>query len=288
MTSAPTAEDHAEVAAIVQNASTSFFGAMRMLPLERRQAIYAVYAFCRVVDDIADDDDILPEKRKIGLDEWRARISAVYSGKADDAISKVLAFCAPIFALNQADFIAVIDGMQMDTIEEIVAPDRATFELYCDRVACAVGRLCVKIFGETSERGIELANAQGRALQITNILRDVHEDADRGRFYLPNDLLKTNDILSSTPREIIAHPNYVRVWRDMASEAASWFATADSIMGQCDPKTMRPSRIMLEVYRRNLHRMMALSDAQIVDASFSKRLVKGWEKALIAFRYGFF
>ena len=288
MTSAPTAEDHAEVAAIVQNASTSFFGAMRMLPLERRRAIFGVYAYCRVVDDIADDDDIPPEYRKKGLDEWRARIADVYAGQADNAISKVLVKSAPEFDLNKEDFIAVIDGMEMDTMETIVAPDRATFELYCDRVACAVGRLCVKIFGEPSARGIELANAQGRALQITNILRDVHEDAERGRIYLPQDVLKDHGITTTEPQEILAHPNYVSVWRTLADEAANWFTNADKIMAQCNAKAMRPSRIMLEVYRRNLQRMMALTDQQIADPAFSKRLVKGWEKALIAVRYGLF
>ncbi len=281
-------DDHAEVAEIVRQASTSFFGAMRILPLVRRQAIFAVYAFCRVVDDIADDDDLSPEIRQKGLEEWRGRIDAVYEGAPEGAIARVLSASVRQYGLEKDDFLAVIDGMEMDTVAAIMAPERDIFELYCDRVACAVGRLCVRIFGETSTHGRDLANAQGRALQITNILRDVHEDAERGRLYLPRDLLVAQGISATSPQDVITNPNYVKVWRELASEAQNWFAQTDTILRNCDRKATRPSRIMLEVYRRVLERMMQLSDAEIADPAVSKRLVSGREKLLIALRYGLF
>jgi squalene synthase HpnD len=288
MNQALRADDHAQVAKIVRQASTSFFGAMRILPIARRQAIFAVYAFCREVDDIADDDTLPPETRQAGLEHWRQKIEAVYAGDPDGAITRVLADNVAQYGLEQSDFAAVIDGMEMDTEAAIMAPDRKTFELYCDRVACAVGRLCVRIFGETSAHGRELANAQGRALQITNILRDVHEDAERGRVYLPEDLLKAQGISAKSPQDVLNHPAYVKVWRTLASEAQGWFSETDAILRRCDRKVVKPSRIMLEVYRRVLQRMIQLSDAEIADTSVSKRLVSNREKLLIALRYGLF
>ncbi|MGI9481227.1 MAG: presqualene diphosphate synthase HpnD [Hyphomicrobiales bacterium] len=288
ITTAPSSDDHAHVAGIVRQASTSFFGAMRILPLPRRQAIFAVYAFCREVDDIADDDDLSLKQRKARLAAWRNRIDGIFAGAPDGPISRVLVKAVGTFELERDDFLAVIDGMEMDTSSVIVAPDRHTFELYCDRVACAVGRLCVKIFGEGGARGRELANAQGRALQITNILRDVHEDAGRGRLYLPADILEENGIKASSPEEALTHPNYVMAWRALADEAAGWFSTTDKVLAQCNRKTTKPSRIMLEVYRRSLERMMALPDEDIANPAISKRLVGSREKLLIALRYGLF
>jgi hypothetical protein len=131
--------DLATVAALVRRSGTSFYHGMRVLPPERRAAMYAIYAFCRRVDDIADEPGAFAAKLP-QLAAWRARVAGLYCGAADDAETRVLRAAVQRFGLREADFLAVIDGMQMDAEQVIVAPDLATLDLYCDRVAAAVGR----------------------------------------------------------------------------------------------------------------------------------------------------
>ena len=278
--------DRQEIARQVRAASTSFYGAMRMLPQAKREAIFAVYAFCRAVDDIADDDGGRTEERLRQLGVWRQDIAALYQRRPTTLITRALAVPVQTFGLREADFIAVIDGMEMDARGPIVAPDMATLDLYCDRVACAVGRLCVCIFGEPGEAGQTVAQHLGRALQLTNIIRDVAEDADIGRLYLPAERLRFHNIMFAAPSDVIKHANYPGLWREMAGLAGESFASAEAALAACDRSKMRPARIMLEVYKRNLARMTALSDAEIADPAVPKRLVSKPEKLFIALRYG--
>jgi phytoene/squalene synthetase len=157
---------------------SSFYAAMRILPPRQREAMYAVYGFCRAVDDIADEAGPRPE-RLAGLDRWRRDIDRLYSDGGETELTEGLRGPVEAFGLEQADFLAVIDGMEMDTRRDIRAPDWQELDLYCDRVASAVGRLCVKIFGIDDGSGLPLAYHLGRALQMTNILRDLDEDAVR-------------------------------------------------------------------------------------------------------------
>jgi len=279
--------DRQEIARRVLAASTSFYWAMRLLPADRRAAIFAVYAFCRTVDDIADDD---PDRarRQAGLAEWRREVDAIYAGKPRHLIARALLAGVQSFGLRRADLLAIIDGMEMDADGPIVAPDRATLDLYCDRVASAVGRLCVSIFGEPGDAGMAVAHHLGRALQLANIARDVDEDARIGRVYLPRDLLERHGIPATPPLGIMAHPAFPKAWREFAALAAAAFASSEEALKRCDRRAMRPARIMMEVYRRNLLRMMALSDSAVADPAVSKRLVGKTEMLAIALRYGLF
>src|SRR3978361_1778607 len=137
------------VEAIVRSAGTSFYHGMRLLPPDRRHAMYAIYAFCRIVDDIADEAGT-PQEKRLGLSAWRDNIAALYEGRAEGPVTRVLAAAVPRFQLRAEDFLAVIDGMQTDAETVVVAPEMATLDLYCDRVASAVGRLSVRAFGEAS------------------------------------------------------------------------------------------------------------------------------------------
>jgi phytoene synthase len=184
-----TPDDLQAVEAIVRRAGTSFYRGMRILPPDRRMAMYAIYAFCRLVDDVADEPAPMEAKRA-GLQSWREMIAAVFGGRGADAVTRVLVPAVDRFALRQEDFLAVIDGMEMDAATEIVAPDWPTLDLYCDRVAAAVGRLSVRAFGDSSAKADEVAFNLGRALQLTNILRDIAEDAGRNRLYLPREWLE--------------------------------------------------------------------------------------------------
>ncbi|MGH6771364.1 MAG: squalene/phytoene synthase family protein, partial [Xanthobacteraceae bacterium] len=178
---------------------------MRILPSEQREAMFEVYGFCRRVDDIADSTAPRPA-RLAQLGEWRDEINDLYDGRVGAKVSG-LAAPARKFDLAREDFLAVIDGMEMDAREDIRAPSFATLDLYCDRVASAVGRLSVRVFGVARDDGKLLSHHLGRALQLTNILRDLDEDAGIGRLYLPREALEQAGIHSTDPATALRSPN---------------------------------------------------------------------------------
>ncbi len=274
--------DRDAIAKKVKKASSSFYWAMRILQKPKREAIFAVYAFCRAVDDVADGNIPLEVKRK-ALASWRDEINALY-GFGQNKYTIVQALKQPVedFNLQQDDFLAVIDGMQMDADGPIIAPSREVLDLYCDRVAAAVGRLCVAIFGEPGEKGQIVAYHQGRALQLTNILRDIAEDVDDGRLYLPKEYLEAHGIDYSDLQNVMGQKGFVALWRQMAQEAEAEYDKTYAALAKCDSKKMRASYIMADIYHANLIRMIALSDDQIADPKFNKRLVGKVEKLAIA------
>jgi phytoene synthase len=181
---------------------SSFYAAMRILPHDQREAMFQIYSFCRQVDDIADSDGPRPE-RLAALQQWRDDIDALYRGNPPPRLRDYAA-SVKTFGLKREDFLAIVDGMEMDVPQDIRAPDMATLDLYCDRVASAVGRLSVRVFGLPEDDGIRLAYHLGRALQLTNILRDIDEDAGLGRLYLPRESLLLAGITSDNPQKVIA------------------------------------------------------------------------------------
>jgi phytoene synthase len=217
--------------------------------------MFEIYAFCRAVDDIADGDAPRPQ-RVIGLNAWRRDIAACYAGAAPPAL-QALAAEIRRFGLAEADFVAVIDGMQMDAVADICAPDDATLDLYCDRVASAVGRLAVRVFGLDDDIGPALAHHLGRALQLTNILRDVDEDAGLGRVYLPAQALAAAGIPLGSPREIVGHPALGQACAVVAQQAQGHYDRALAIMARCPRRLVRSPRIMAAVYHRVLTRLLA-------------------------------
>jgi len=247
------AADLAVVEQIVRRAGTSFYRGMKVLPRDRRAAMYAIYAFCRLVDDVADEPADLADKLD-GLAQWRERIEAVYAGRASDAVTRVLLLAVPRYGLRQEDFVAVIDGMAMDTATAIVAPALETLDLYCDRVAAAVGRLSVRAFGDGSAEADEVAWHLGRALQLTNILRDVAEDATRGRLYLPREWLDEAGV-APEPEAALRHPALPALCGRMAATAHRHFAQAEAAMARCVPRAMKPARLMGATYAALLDRM---------------------------------
>lgn len=234
------------VEAMVRSAGTSFYRGMRVLPPARRQAMYGIYAFCRIVDDIADEAGALPDKFR-RLARWRERVAGLYRGEADGPVTQVLLAAVERFQLREADFVAVIDGMRMDAETVIVAPDLATLDLYCDRVASAVGRLSVRAFGDSSAAADAVARSLGRALQLTNILRDLQEDAERGRLYLPAEYLDQAGV-PHDPAAALASPALPAVCRRLAEDARGHFRDAEAHMANCDAAAMKPARLMGATY----------------------------------------
>ena len=244
-----------EVAAAEAKArSSSFYAGMRVLPQAERSAMFAIYAFCRAVDDIADEEGIDPAVRRADLNQWRIDIAALYNG-GDPGRAAFLAPAVQRFGLRQPDFQAVIDGMQMDVDETIVAPDFAKLDLYCDRVASAVGRLSIKAFGMDEGPGDELAHHLGRALQITNILRDLDEDAGIGRLYMAREWLERAGATTHDPVSIVADPALDAAARIGAALAHQHYAEADRIMATRPRGRLVAPRLMSAVYGAILRRM---------------------------------
>jgi phytoene synthase len=272
--------DLAAVTALVRAAGTSFYRGMRVLPPDRRHAMYAIYGFCRIVDDIADADTDFARKRP-ALDAWRARVAGLWRGETDGPVTRVLARAVAVFPLRQADFEAVIDGMQMDAETAIVAPDLATLDRYCDLVAAAVGRLSVRAFGDASAAADEVAYHLGRALQLTNILRDLAEDAARGRLYLPREWLAAEGV-PAAPGPALAHPALGAVCARVVRLAHEHFGAAAAAMRRCDRRAMRPARLMGATYAALLGR---LERRGWRDLDTPARLPK-WQKLWLALRHG--
>jgi phytoene synthase len=236
---------------------SSFYLAMRLMPPTQRQAMFEIYSFCRAVDDIADDGG--PHEAALaGLQRWRDDLAALYAGSAPARLSS-LAEAVSQFALSQEDFLAVIDGMEMD-VERTVgagATDWATLDLYCDRVASAVGRLSAPVFGMNAADGVALAHHLGRALQLTNILRDIDEDADIDRLYLPVEALRDADVEARGAKATINHPNIEKACLVVAARARQHFAAAQQIFDRTPSAVARTPRIMGEAYRHILDRLTA-------------------------------
>jgi len=235
---------------------SSFYLAMRILPPERRQAMYEVYAFCRAVDDIADDGGARAGRITM-LNRWRADLARLYAGKGTTALTEGLAAPIRTFGLKQEDFLAVIAGMEMDVRRDIHAPDWEALDLYCDRVASAVGRLSIKIFGIEEEKGRLLSHHLGRALQMTNILRDLDQDAEMGRLYLPKELLANASIAGEDIGTVLSHPRLGEACAALTARARRHFGEAASVMARCERRSVRSPRIMASVYRALLEKLVS-------------------------------
>ena len=235
---------------------SSFYLAMRILPKPQRQAMYEVYSFCRLVDDIADEGGSRPA-RHAALDRWRTDIDALYAGRLPRPDLRDLAVAIRAFDLERKDFQAIIDGMDMDVTQDIQAPDWPTLELYCDRVASAVGRLSVCIFGTPPAEREGLAHHLGKALQLTNILRDIDEDAAIDRLYLPHEALEDAGIAARAPRAVAADPRLAAACQPVIARAQAHFAAAEAIMARCPRASVKAPRIMDEAYSEILAKIVA-------------------------------
>ena len=234
---------------------SSFYLAMRILGRERREAMFEIYSFCRAVDDIADSD--APHAQRLdGLSVWRKNIDSLYSGIVPPQLG-YLAHIIARYSLRKDDFLAVIDGVEMDARADIRAPNFSDLDLYCDRVASAVGRLSVRIFGMEDADGVALAHHLGRALQLTNILRDIDEDAAIGRLYLPQEALRRAGIATTDPASVMEDARLGEACIVVAERARGHYTKADEIMSRCPRRVVRAPKIMGGVYRQMLEGMIS-------------------------------
>jgi phytoene synthase len=254
---------------------------MRILPRPRREAMFAIYAFCREVDDVADEPGE-PDAKLARLEDWRAEITRLYEGRPTRPTTRALAGPVAAYGLPRDEFLAVIDGMEMDAREVMVAPALADLELYCRRVAGAVGMLSIHAFGAEEPAAREIAVVLGEALQITNILRDLAEDAARGRLYLPREILDAHGVTTRDPRAVLDHPGLAPVSAELAARARARFQRTRELIASCDSRPLKPCILMMQVYERILARLEARGwHRPRVPVRVSKA-----EKLWIALRYG--
>ncbi|MEZ5647658.1 MAG: presqualene diphosphate synthase HpnD [Alphaproteobacteria bacterium] len=270
----------AYVEAVTRNSGTSFYGAMRLLPRQKREAMYAVYAYCREIDDIADDDKPLSTKIE-ALKGWRAEIDRLYEGHPTTPTGKALYVPIQKFNLQKSDFLALIEGMEIDAQEYVIMPDLPALEHYCDCVAGAVGMLSIRIFGSSSRKAEDLARNLGRALQLTNILRDLTEDKQRNRLYLPQDMIMAAGIQKSDP---LSDSRIQPICTKLAKISQDYFTAAQQALKALDRRQMRPAVVMMHVYHSYLNRLLVRGWSELDKPVHVPKLKKLW----IALRYGLF
>ncbi|HEX3943132.1 MAG TPA: presqualene diphosphate synthase HpnD [Rhizomicrobium sp.] len=255
MSAAEPVETAPEIRAIEQKAQeSSFYTAMKLMAKPEREAMFAIYAFCRAVDDIADDGVGTREERHAALDAWRADLESLYAGGVAGRAA-FLAGAMQRYGLRKADFLTVIDGMDMDVAEDIVAPPLEMLDLYCERVASAVGRLSIKVFGMEEDPGFELAHHLGRALQLTNILRDLDADARIGRLYLPREYCDDAHLAVGNPKRAVRDPAIDSVCRLVAPLAHGHFDGATRVLRSRPKGKLRAPKLMAAVYSEILREM---------------------------------
>jgi presqualene diphosphate synthase len=245
----------AHVRRVVERSGTSFYWGMRLLRRDKREAMFAIYAFCREVDDIADGE-AAPAVKLAELARWRAELDALYDGRPSFPTTRALAEPIRRFALPRAELELMIEGMEMDAHEMWARPPPLDqLRAYCRRVAGAVGLLSMRVFGPPDPEADRGAVALGEAFQLTNILRDIEEDAAIGRIYLPRQLLAEHGIASEEIGAILAHPGLAPSCEALADLALARFAEAEAAFAHIQRARLRPVLIMQGVYRRTLERL---------------------------------
>ena len=248
-------DPHAYCQEKASSSGSSFYYSFMFLPPERRQAITALYAFCREVDDVVDEcHDLQVAQTK--LDWWRNEVRQVYGGQPQHPVGQALKDVIQRFPLPMEQLLEVIDGMQMD-LNQTRYLDWKALNLYCYRVASVVGLLSAEIFGYTNRQTLKYAHDLGLAFQLTNIIRDVGEDARRGRIYLPVDELQRFNVPARQILDAKHSDNFRELMAFQAARARQLYDQAFAQLPAEDRKAQRPGLIMAAIYRSLLDEIEA-------------------------------
>ncbi|OUR65573.1 squalene synthase HpnD [Methylophaga sp. 42_25_T18] len=229
---------------------SSFYYSFRFLPEQQRQAIIALYAFCREVDDTVDeisDKELAATK----LEWWRNEIILTFKGEATHPVGKSLQSALENFDLHEEYFMEIIDGMAMD-LDQFTYPSFKNLALYCHRAASVVGLLSVEIFGYQDRATLKYAENLGMALQLTNIIRDVREDAERGRIYLPQDELDKYNVKADDLFNLKSSPELIELLKFQTERAKTYYQKAMQALPDCDRYSQRTGLIMAAIYEATL------------------------------------
>jgi phytoene synthase len=229
------------------SSGSSFYYSFLFLPVERRRAITALYAFCREVDDVVDECND-PQIAATKLAWWRTEVARLYEGKAGHPVTQALQGVLPSFNLPQEQLLEIIDGMEMDLTQTRYL-DFKGLSLYCYRVASVVGLLAAEIFGYEDRKTQKYAHDLGMAFQLTNIIRDVGEDARRGRIYLPIDELQQFDVKAADILNARYSDNFRRLMEFQIERAERYYEQAFAQLPAGDRRAQRPGLVMAAIYR---------------------------------------
>lgn len=253
---APAVRDaYRHCAGVLRRSGSSFGAAFWMLPAPRRRALHAVYAFCRLADDVADDPAVRGDRQRL-LERWRAELAAAYRGDASHPVGVALADAVRRFRLPQELFADLLQGVESDLRGEPIEtwPD---LERYCYRVASTVGLLLVRILGARNPDSLEYARQMGIAVQLTNVLRDVGEDAAAGRIYLAREDLQRLQVRPESLREGKATEEIRLLLALYAERARIRYEAAARLLPAEDRRALRPAQAMGGIYRALLDELHA-------------------------------
>ena len=245
---------------------SSFYYSFRFLPEDRRRAIHAFYAFCREVDDVADECRD-PALARTKLAWWRDEVARLYAGQPEHPVTRALAEAIGPFHLPEDVFSQIIDGMEMD-LGLVRYPDFKELRLYCHRVAGVVGEAAALIFGISDRATLKYANRLGLAFQLTNIIRDVGEDARRGRIYLPQDELAAHGVSEADILDARMSESFVRLMEFQYRRAMKTYEEAFALLPAADRAAQRPGLIMAAIYHALLEEIRA-DGFQVLDRRIS-------------------
>ena len=242
-------------AGVLRQSGSSFGAAFWMLPAPRRRALHAVYAFCRLADDVADDPSVCGDRQRL-LERWRAELAAAYRGDATHPVGVALGDAVRRFRLPQEVFADLLQGVESDLRGDPIET-WADLERYCYRVASTVGLLLVRILGARSPDSLEYARQMGIAVQLTNVLRDVGEDAAAGRIYLAREDLERLQVRPESLREGKATEEIRLLLALYAERARIRYEAAARLLPAEDRRALRPAQAMGGIYRALLDELHA-------------------------------
>ncbi|WP_135078104.1 squalene/phytoene synthase family protein [Terasakiella sp. SH-1] len=234
-------KDFKFVETIVKESKSSFAMGMKVLPESRRGYLYAIYAYCRVLDDIADEEDS-HENKVTQLYLWRKKIDKMLNGEPSCEITRILADAVTLYHIPSIELYNLIDGMEMDANGPVHRPSWEKLYQYCRNVAVSVGLLSLPLFGRTDHGAEEFAIELGYALQFTNILRDIKEDEELGRVYLPDELLRE-------------HESFTQTVEAFATHTEAHYKKADEILKKAGKEKLLPALMMKAGYQKIFEKM---------------------------------
>ncbi|MDO5653444.1 MAG: presqualene diphosphate synthase HpnD [Brachymonas sp.] len=244
---APAASPQAYVQQKTAAAGSSFYYAFLFLPPQERATITAFYAFCREVDDVVDEA-LEPEVAAAKLGWWAQEVEQAYAGKPSHPVTQALLPHAAQFGIEARHLLAVVEGCHMD-LHAHRYETREALQQYCHLVAGIVGEVSARIFGQTQAATTDYAHRLGRALQLTNIIRDVGEDALRGRIYLPADECQRFGVSEASLLQRQHSPAFVELMRHQAAQAHQCYAEALALLPAADRRAQKPGLMMAAIYR---------------------------------------
>ena len=243
------------------HSGSSFYYAFLFLPPERRRAITALYAFCREVDDAVDEPSD-PSAARAALQWWRGEVARLFAGNPQHPVTRALAPWTAPYGIREARLNEIMDGMEMDLTQTRYL-DFAGLKLYCHRVAGVVGALAAGIFGYRNAKTLEYADRLGLAFQLTNIIRDIGEDARKNRLYLPMDELREFGVTAADVLKARHTESFVRLMRFQAERARRCYDEATALLPSEDRRAQRPGLVMAAIYRALLDEI-AEDDFQVL------------------------